>query len=154
MFNAPIPGQSLTTPPGGRPWEKPARVTDPDKAMAQIVKGVTSPKGAKGLLNFMEMGVPVEGLAQTLLLSYVMKGEFSVDVAMLLMEPTTALLAQMALQVGIQPVLSEENDDADMLELVKNKSRTGMSYIPGAGMTPEIEEDEEMEPTGLMSLGG
>ena len=29
QFTAPIPGQSLTTEPQGRPWETPAKYSDP-----------------------------------------------------------------------------------------------------------------------------
>ena len=33
-LNAPIPGQSLTAPLGDRPWQKPARFSQPDVALA------------------------------------------------------------------------------------------------------------------------
>ena len=33
-LDAPIPGQSLTAPLGDRPWQKPARFSQPDVALA------------------------------------------------------------------------------------------------------------------------
>lgn len=152
MFNAPIPGQSLTTQPKSRPWEKPPKTTNIDKAMATVLQSVTQKSAAKGLLNYMELGFPIESLSQTLLMTYVMKGEFTVDVAMLLMEPTCMLLAKMAKQVGIEPVFSSAKPSVSpgAKQLARFTDRKKMQYISNTGAPPEEAEDV----TGLMALGG
>ena len=37
MFNAPIPGMSLTTEPKGRPWENPPQYDDVDDVVSQDI---------------------------------------------------------------------------------------------------------------------
>ena len=44
QFSAPIPGQSLTTEPKGRPWETPAKYSDPEDALEYYVSQISIPE--------------------------------------------------------------------------------------------------------------
>lgn len=119
--DAPIPGQSLTSKPGSFPYEKPPKYADPDKAMAAILNSVTDEKVAYKLLNLMEVGVPVYSIVTSFLISGFTEGKWSVDVALLLMEPFTALLLRMAEAAKITPEIGVPEDDDPTLEQVVKK---------------------------------
>lgn len=111
MFNAPIPGQSLTVPPKSRPWERPPQYTNPDKAMDYLFNNITNKKSAKRLLNLMDAQVPITGIVQGLLMTGVMEGKWTPDMVLMLTEPVTTLLLQMCKISGIKPNLEDLDDD-------------------------------------------
>ena len=73
-FNAPVPGQSLTAPLGDRPWQKPARLSTPDEALAFYVERMTKTERANELLDILENGVPVDTLVDIVQQGGVMEG--------------------------------------------------------------------------------
>ena len=51
VFNAPIPGQSLTTPPRNAPYERPPEITDPDEALAVHLKRLSDPDAIEDAMS-------------------------------------------------------------------------------------------------------
>jgi hypothetical protein len=62
QLQAPIPGQSLTTEPGARPWEKPARFTLPEEAMGYYLDKFADANRTAEMLDILESGFPVTNL--------------------------------------------------------------------------------------------
>jgi len=84
-FNRPIPGESLTAELGARPWQNPPQYSTVDEAMSYYIPRMAQDEFAKGLLNVMEMGVPLTVLANTIQIAGVMEGKHTVDVGILVM---------------------------------------------------------------------
>lgn len=96
MFNAPIPGASLTAAPGAAPYEQPPQFTDPDKAMNFIVGKMTQPRQVDRLIALMKAGAPAEAIGRTVLFQGFSDGKWTPDMAMFLLQPTVQMVAAVA----------------------------------------------------------
>ena len=67
-FNAPIPGESLTTSPDmKKAWERPPQYTDVDNCMEDVYLEITSEESLPELVNLINDGTPLDELAQVIL---------------------------------------------------------------------------------------
>ena len=67
-FNAPIPGESLTSSPETpRAWERPPEYTDQDEAMMAVYMVLTEQDTLRQLVGIISEGVPLDEIAQVLL---------------------------------------------------------------------------------------
>ena len=102
MIDAPIPGQSLTTELGNRPWEQPPQYTTVEDALQYYVPRLTNPEMLDDLLNVMETGIPLTTLANAIQSSGVMEGKHSLDVGILIMPVLMETMAYLAEESGIE----------------------------------------------------
>lgn len=128
----PIPGQSLTKPPGSYPFEQPPQFSTPDEAFESLVNALADPKATDRLLNMMELGMPVYTIVYTLLMSGFTEGKWTPDVAMLMAEPLSHLMFRLARDAGIKAESGIKEEEDDMLQLVLQKR---MKEMP----EPELE---------------
>jgi len=158
FVGAPIPGMSLTTEPGSRPWEQPPQYNTPKEALDSILPNIMSAEVGRNMIEAMERGVSAEDMTDGILLTGFSEGKWSVDVAV-----------QMALPVFLGVINSVENlggearvdsDDSkdpeldalkeaeyELMELTKQESE-------GANVLEDAMEDEETpEDSGEVSLG-
>jgi len=84
MFEAPIPGESLTVEPGGRPWEQPAQYNTVEEALDHYITQMSSDEFYDQLVEVLEMGVPVTTLVDIIQTSGMMNGKHTVDVGILI----------------------------------------------------------------------
>ena len=118
MFDAPIPGQSLTSEPRGAPYERPPEITDMTEALDYHLNNLDNPKAVKEAMFFLEMGMDLSSLVEGITRGAVLEGIHSIDVSL-----------------GIQPVIHEYiKGYADALEI---------DYEEGFGMDKEEEEQIE-----------
>lgn len=82
-LNAPIPGMSLTTEPGNRPWENPPQLTTVEEAIDYYTDKLTEPEKVDYLLEALSLDVSVEAVADALTTSSVMNGIHTVDISVL-----------------------------------------------------------------------
>lgn len=82
-LNAPIPGMSLTTEPGNRPWENPPQLNTVEEAIEYYTDKLTEPERIDYLLEALSLEVSVEAIADALTTSSVMNGIHTVDVSIL-----------------------------------------------------------------------
>ena len=59
MFEAPIPGQSLTNEPKNYPWENPSRLTTPEDALVYHLERLNQPKRIEAMLDFLQLDIDV-----------------------------------------------------------------------------------------------
>ncbi len=132
-FNTPIPGQSLTDEPGNYPWEHPPRQTDPEVVLENIWRSMTSPEAVEEMIYLLESGMPVEGIARTIVFAGFMEGEFTPDLGFTLAEPIMEMITSIGMRAGI--------DDLKMsLEDIGNKEfKTNMLKLKQARETKEME---------------
>ena len=83
-FTAPTPGMSLTTEPGARPWEIPSKFSEPEDALNFYIDEFNSPKKMDNLFDILENNVPVTAVIDSLIITGVMQGVHSLDVATLI----------------------------------------------------------------------
>ena len=96
MFDAPIPGMSLTHELGARPWQSPAQYPTVDKAIEYYLERMSTDEFMDQIADVLEMNVPVTTLANTIQLAGVMDGKHTIDVGMLVMP----LLMEMIMLIG------------------------------------------------------
>ena len=134
-FNAPIPGESLTTAPDmPKAWERPPQYTSQDAAMEAIYMEITQEDSLRKLINIINDGIPLDEIAQVILYKGYTEGKFSPDLMLLLIEPTIYLLISIADYAHIKDytLYNEETDDPN-------------TEIPEDDVTPlNMDEDEDV----------
>jgi len=149
-LDAPIPGQSLTAPLGDRPWQKPARFSQPDVALAFYVDRITKEERANNMLDILENGVPVDVLVDIMQQGGVMEGVHSLDTGIIIAPALVEVISSMADNVGIEYTkfsTGTKDKSATSAEIVFATKDEPQAEVPEI----EIEEDMEEEPKGLMA---
>ena len=134
-FNAPIPGESLTSSPETpRAWERPPEYTDQDEAMMAVYMVLTEQDTLRQLVGIISEGVPLDEIAQVLLYKGYTEGKYTPDMMLMLAEPTIYLLIAIADYAEIKDYVlySEEDEDPDTM-------------IPEDDVTP-VDMDGDGEP--------
>ena len=117
-FNAPIPGESLTTAPDmPKAWEQPAQYTDQSKAMEAVYMELTEEDTLRKLITMINDGTPLDQIAQVTLYKGYTEGKFSPDLMLMLIEPTLYLLIAIADYAEIKDYVlyNEEDEDPDTM---------------------------------------
>ena len=87
-YGGAIPGQSLTDEPGGKVWENPPELTDPDEAVTFVVTQFEkSEKTQSAYSKLMLTGMPIESIVNTIAFGGFVEGKWTVDVAELIKPP-------------------------------------------------------------------
>ena len=149
-LDAPIPGQSLTAPLGDRPWQKPARFSQPDVALAFYVDRISKEERANNMLDILENGVPVDVLVDIMQQGGVMEGVHSLDTGIVIAPALVEVISNMADNVGIEYTkfsTDKKKKGASSAEIVFALKDEPKSEMPEV----EIQEDVEEEPKGLMA---
>lgn len=117
VFEQPIPGQSLTNNPSEPyPWERPPEITSQKEAINRMFLDIIKPGNIEVLSDLMANDVPIANIAEMLVKTGFQKGKFNPDLAITLMEPVMFMLLSVAEKVGIDPVLSDDDDDDEIDE--------------------------------------
>ena len=59
-FDAPIPGQSLTTEPKGYPWERPPQIDDPEEAIKFYINNMSKQEVMDDIYTALDEGFPLD----------------------------------------------------------------------------------------------
>ena len=100
-FSSPIPGQSLATEPQARPWESPAKYSDPDSALEYYAKKLADPTVTAHMLQILESGYPIADLVDAMTLGGVLQGLHTIDVAVMISPVVFELIQTVAKETGI-----------------------------------------------------
>ena len=155
MFDAPIPGQSLTDEPGNYPWEHPPQTASIEEAADAVYESIMDEENMARMFTLLRMGIPIEALVKVITFSGFLEGKWTVDVAKLL-EPIVAMmiageaaLAEIPAKVNMGDA-EDENFFRDMaerkLDMKQNKEMQKMNL--------EMSPLEQLKPMqGLMVRG-
>lgn len=141
MFDAPIPGESLTTNPDEpQPYETPPEYTDLETYIDDLFYNITSEDSLDGILDPVRKGVPVEDVAQMINFQAFASGKITPDLQLLAMEPTIYMILGLGQAAGIKemvlyPEESMELTDNQQAQLLQED---GDRIDPGE--TPDIKE--------------
>mgnify|MGYP003635235239 CR=1 FL=1 len=144
-FEAPIPGQSLTnSPENNYAWEQKPKEVNVARAREKIFLQLLEPKNLEEVQKLMINEVPVDAIAQTLLVEGFRKGQFNPDLALQLLEPTMYMLLAIAEKSGIEPTLDiedEEPDEDEAMEIMNDSK----SFMQG----PRFQDAKVINPQAI-----
>jgi hypothetical protein len=111
FLNAPIPGMSLTTEPGNRPWENPPSMTTVEEALEYYANRIfrADQFARDDLLDVLESGFPIRNFANILQTTSVMEGRHTLDVGFLVLPAIEEMLMAVADLNGIRYNVSVDN---------------------------------------------
>ena len=113
-FNAPIPGESLTSPSDmPKAWERPAEYTEQYEAMEQVYMEISNEDNLMPLINMIDEGIPLDQIAQVILYKGYTQGLYNPDLMTLLAEPTIYLLIAIADYADIDDYVLYEGEEDD-----------------------------------------
>ena len=170
MFEAPIPGQSLTNEPKNYPWENAARLNTPEDAIIYHLERLNQPKRAEAMLDFLQLDIDVVTMTEGILRNAVANGEHSVDVSMIIAPIIHEHIVGLADATGIDYDEGLDEDDTQeerAYAIRKNKARKILKDIkmdkkPDLGdleasmpktsiRDTKVEDMPEEKPMGLMA---
>lgn len=83
MFQAPIPGESLTHSPRQFPWERPPEMSDPEQVMQHYVDWLTDADRMGAIMDALEVGMTIKDLTDGIVRVGVSEGLHTIDVGIL-----------------------------------------------------------------------
>jgi hypothetical protein len=158
-FDYPIPGEGMTAELGSRPWQNPPQYATVEQALEFYIPKLVSEEIYDGLLDSMELGIPLTTMADSMQSAAVMQGLHTVDVGILAMPVIIEMLAYIGDEAGIEYNLGMDkpiDDDkisSTKIALAMKKMREKMpEALEEREEQPEMEEPmPEPAPTGLMA---
>jgi hypothetical protein len=150
-LNAPIPGMSLTTEPGDRPWENPPAMATVEEALQFYAKRILGKGRFDDILDILESGVPVENFANIIQTAAVMEGRHTLDVGFLVAPAIEEMIKAVADAHDVK-YISSEQEYLQENTLTAREARTIASEFFGKEQSTDVvEEPAAKKPTGLMA---
>jgi hypothetical protein len=149
FVNAPIPGMSLTSEPGNRPWENPPNLVSVEDAMEFYTRRILgTPENYDQVLDIIESGLPIRNIANILMKTSVMEGYHTIDVGILVLPVVEELLMSVA---DMHDVSYVETIDEVFKENVvsRRQARLAVQELKKERVQPKVEPTEQ--PKGLMA---
>jgi hypothetical protein len=137
-FGRPIPGEGMTAELGARPWQNPPQFATVDDALGYYIPRMAQDEFAKGLINTMEMGVPLTSLANIIMLSGVMEGKHSVDVGILIIPSLIETMRLIGDSAGVEYDTGMEKDTSG--------ANNGVAQMVAAKLAAKEDEEPEQMP--------
>tara|TARA_R100001369_G_scaffold25096_1_gene45943 strand:- start:18 stop:512 length:495 start_codon:yes stop_codon:yes gene_type:complete len=142
LMDGPIPGQSLTTEIGSRPWQQPSKLNTVEEALEHYATKITDPQINDSLLDALEMGTPVSSIAEIVVQSGAMEGIHTIDVSILVLPVIMELIAYVADEAEIDYNMgTEESIDQDIVP----EGKIAMVMQKLKNKKPELKENEPVE---------
>jgi hypothetical protein len=157
IFDAPIPGMSLTHELGDRPWQTPAKHANVDEVMDYYMERMSNEEFMVQVVEVLESGVPVTVLANTIQMASVMDGVHSLDTGMLVLPMIMEMMMMLAESAdieyddGLKDSNKKKTRDSFVAKVV-SKYEKELNKITVEEIKEETLEKENIEePKGLMS---
>ena len=166
-LDAPIPGMSLTSELGARPWQSPPEGNDLNDAVDFYIPRLGDPEYVGQVLDIIDSGVPLTSIAESMVLVGNMEGKHSIDVGVLVQPVIVEFLKGIADITETKYTISADKNfrDKDVTEGMLNKVTKELQTLPqeqqsdidnlvakSSDIDTDIEEKDIMEePKGLMA---
>jgi len=168
MFNAPIPGESLTREPKNAAYERPPELNDPEDALIYHTDRLTDERRMKAAVLLMEEGLDIRTITEGVLRKAVVDGIHSVDVSMIIAPAVHEYIKTTADMIGVEYKEGFERDEEDRkldyalnstrakkaLAKIKAEPKKSAEAVEDAPMPMDEEpvmEEIDMKPRGLMA---
>lgn len=148
---APIPGMSLTTEPGNRPWENPPEMVTIEEVTEFYVDRILDVDSEDAILAALDQGISIENIAEATLRSAVMEGRHTIDMLVLAHPIVRELLMYVADSNGVDYVDSYKNKEKEK-RVPRNFVKKIVSEIMQEENKPAVtEEAPAVSRRGLMA---
>jgi len=156
QFDAPIPGQSLTTPPGSAPYEKAPQFADPDDALEYVWEQITKPMNAGKLLMSLKAGATVEFITRTMLFNGFTRGMWTPDVCLIMGRPVMSMIVRIAELKGLTDIkiFNERQGNADLLANLAGMIKEDKKAPEAAPVEEELDAGEAEPSIKIGMLNG
>lgn len=149
-LDGPIPGMSLTSEPGARPWENPPIYVTVEDVVAFYTEQILDTEAEDFILLTLGKGISVEAAAQHLISSGAMNGVHTMDVGFLVNPVVRELLMYVADSAGITYVESYDKLDKEK-RIPRKLAKQIVDEIFAEELKAKEDTETEQEPTGLMA---
>jgi len=140
-----IPGMSLTTEPGNRPWEQPPQYTTIDQVVSYYVEKLTTEEAVDSLLLAMENNIALMRLTQGIIKMGIMNGIHTVDLGFVV----TPIIIELMKTIGDMNDVGYVVEDEDFEKATDIDEKTAREVLRGAVAT--VKEAPAVKQSGLMS---
>jgi hypothetical protein len=153
QFSAPIPGQSLGTELGSRPWERPSRYTTPEEALEYYYRKLVMPDTVKSLISVLAGGYPVADLVDALVVGGVLQGLHTIDVAIIIAPVLYELITSVAdtADLNYKDGLGESEPMASTSIMQMAKKEPEAERILREAQDEDLENIKEAMSAGIMA---
>jgi hypothetical protein len=155
MFNAPIPGESLTREPKNAAYERPPELTDPEDALIYHIDILTDERRMGGVVLLLENGLDVRTVTEGMLRKAVYDGIHTVDVSMLIAPAVHEYIKTTADMIGLEYEEGFETDEEDKqlsYRINVTRARKALAKI-GADPKGAVEAVEESQEEDMTDMG-
>ncbi len=152
LLTAPVPGMSLTTSPGARPWESPPQLTKLSEVVDYYTDRFTDPEIVDSVLEAIRNDAPLYEMTKGLVNGGVMKGIHSIDTGMLVVPVVVEMMKTLAELNDVGYVI-EQADKDKMMSVDKRVAKAAINEVKMAEQGRIEEPMEEPMPKGLMARG-
>lgn len=143
MFEAPVPGQSLTSAPGKYPYERPPEISDPKQALEMHLAQLSKEGMAENIVNALELDIDIKTLTEGILRNAVSKGVHSIDISLAIAPVIHRFIKDTADQAGID--YEEGLEDKDAKAEKKKAVEKALAYKRAERYDPDAVEEAPME---------
>ena len=156
IFDAPIPGQSLTDEPKNYPWENPARFSKVEDAAAFVWERIHKKNTLTKIILMLQTGVSVDSVSKVIIFSGFLEGAFSVDTAILLTPAVQKMILAVGKAAKIKEIKISNPKPKETKQILKQlyKTRNFAKDMEDMKKQSKKEKTVEKKPNGLMSKKG
>ena len=144
MFNAPIPGESLTDEPQNYPWENPPELSTVTETIDFYMQKLTQPDVIDNLLLMLQSKMPVDSITKSLTMAGVMEGKHNLDIQMLVNPVVHKYITMIGKKAEIDYIdkFSPDQKERSQQKEALFSNRILEEAIDGLWDMPETEKDE------------
>jgi hypothetical protein len=139
-LEGPVPGMSLTSEPGARPWENPPVFVNVEDVVEFYTEQILEPDTEDFIVAVLDKGISIEAAASQVVSSGAMNGMHTMDVGFLVEPVVRELLMYVADSAGIEYV-----ESYDKLEQAKRIPRSMARQIVQEIFSEEVAKKEEQK---------
>lgn len=156
LFDRPIPGQSLTSEPKNRPYERPPEISDPEEALMVHLARLNEVDVMDGAMFLIQKGVDVRTITEGILRSAVAQGIHSIDVSLIVAPAIHEYISGTAEAIGLEYEDGFEDKKEREQAMYQMNESLGETMLRKAGFDdlgseegPTMEAPVEEEPTDI-----
>jgi len=149
-IDTPVPGQSLTSAPGGFPYERPPEINDPEEAIQMHLSRLS--KKVPDVLDALEMGVDIKTLTEGILRSAVATGVHSIDTSLIIAPVVHEFIRTTAEKAGIdfdEGLVDAKHEEKRKRAVAQAKTLKKLTKEKGE-ISPVVPKEIMEEPKGLL----
>lgn len=146
QFSAPIPGQSLTSKPNERRWERPPEYSTTEETMQFYMKHLSKPDVVDDMMVALQVGFPVKPLVKAMRITNTMEGKHTLDVGLLVEPFLVKFISATAESLDVPYELEQENKE----QIDDNKENRRISILLQHAMDKNEATAEQDEGVALL----